>query len=361
LLGLVLCGLVGFLVVLLTTDPPVGDLTRLGGYTENRFGWRNGQTLFAPALAHAAAPTGPAIATMNDDIIVLGDSFSSHNSAGRQARPGQFWTDFLASETSLSVGVLDLDAMSAASFAASDIYRLRPPRLVILEVVARELRRRIGGPGITCPAPPAPRLPGFPILHRQTARDTLARPTAGLASVTPESIDVTLDMIRKTLLRQLTGFDSTPVLRLKLDRSDLFSSREPATLLAYADDTRKARWSSDDWSSIRCGVTALRRDIEANGVTRFALLIAPDKSWAYAPYLEPGVWAIDPMERLDLDGAVIAPRVDQALRAAIAAGTRDVYLPDDTHWGTTGARIAAQVVARALQPPTTGLVSVALP
>jgi hypothetical protein len=44
-----------------------------------------------------------------------------------------------------------------------------------------------------------------------------------------------------------------------------------------------------------------------------------------------------------------------ALRSAIAAGTRDVYLPDDSHWSTTGSRIVAQAVLRYLHadtPPT---------
>jgi hypothetical protein len=38
------------------------------------------------------------------------------------------------------------------------------------------------------------------------------------------------------------------------------------------------------------------------------------------------------------------PRADIALRAAIAAGTRDVYLPNDSHWSTTGSRLVAQTV-----------------
>jgi len=354
LLGLVLAGLVGFFGMLLTTEPPVGDLTRLGGYTENRFGWRDGQTLLVPALAHPASAAG------GDDILVLGDSFSVHNSAGRQARPGQFWTDFLVNETGLSVGVMDLDTMPAAAFPDSDGFRLHPPRLVILQVVARELRRRVAGTQIACDRPMAPEPLSLPIQHRPIARETLARPAAGLASVTPRIIDVTVDMIRKNLLRRVIGLDTSLVVPLGLDRSDLFSSRDPATLLVYADDGRKARWGSDDWAAIRCGVIALRQRIEANHVTRFALLIAPDKSWAYAPYVGLGAWDVDPMERLDLEHAVIAPRVDLALRAAIAGGTRDVYLPDDTHWGTTGARIAAATVARAMQGHA-GLVSVAGP
>ena len=39
-----------------------------------------------------------------------------------------------------------------------------------------------------------------------------------------------------------------------------------------------------------------------------------------------------------------APRLDVALRKEIARGVRDVYLPNDTHWGSAGH----QAVSRAL-------------
>jgi hypothetical protein len=78
--------------------------------------------------------------------------------------------------------------------------------------------------------------------------------------------------------------------------------------------------------------------------------MVPDKSWAYAPYLPAASWQVDAAARLAPAG-VAMPRVDLALRAAIAAGVADVYLPDDTHWGSAGSRIAARVVARYLGQP----------
>jgi hypothetical protein len=91
--------------------------------------------------------------------------------------------------------------------------------------------------------------------------------------------------------------------------------------------------------------------VEANGTTRFAFVMVPDKSWAYAPYLPDYSWQIDAAKHLSLDVSFNMPRVDLALRAAIGAGVQDVYLPNDTHWGSAGSRIAAQVVSRYLHQP----------
>ena len=36
-----------------------------------------------------------------------------------------------------------------------------------------------------------------------------------------------------------------------------------------------------------------------------------------------------------------APRLDVALRKEIERGTQDVYLPNDTHWGSAGHQAVA--------------------
>jgi hypothetical protein len=39
-------------------------------------------------------------------------------------------------------------------------------------------------------------------------------------------------------------------------------------------------------------------------------------------------------------------RLDQTMKAAVASGTEDVYLPSDTHWASTGMSIAADTLIR---------------
>jgi hypothetical protein len=81
-------------------------------------------------------------------------------------------------------------------------------------------------------------------------------------------------------------------------------------------------------------------------------VLAPDKPTAYSEWLPPAPWQVDAARRLADPPGLNMPRVDLALRAAIAAGVRDVYLPNDTHWSTTGSRIMARVVLEYVQPKT---------
>jgi hypothetical protein len=69
--------------------------------------------------------------------------------------------------------------------------------------------------------------------------------------------------------------------------------------------------------------------------------IAPDKLSAYAPYLRAKIQQPNTHEELSKVPGLHVLRLDLSLGAAISAGTKDVYLPDDTHWGSEGARIAA--------------------
>jgi hypothetical protein len=149
--------------------------------------------------------------------------------------------------------------------------------------------------------------------------------------------------------------DTSPVLRLDLSRNDLFTSNRPAELLVYAEDYDKAQWRPDEWDGFACRLLSLQQRIEAAGRTAFLFLLAPDKSTAYAAYLPPDPKIIDGYEILERDPRLHLPPLSPMLRAAIAAGTRDVYLPDDTHFGYAGTRLAARAVQQArrgLRPST---------
>ena len=44
--------------------------------------------------------------------------------------------------------------------------------------------------------------------------------------------------------------------------------------------------------------------------------------------------------------------VEEPLRAAVARGVMDVYLPNDTHWGPRGHALVGEAVARYVHPGT---------
>jgi hypothetical protein len=342
LIGLALLSAGIALAAALWLQPLAGDLTRLGGYSENDFGWNGTEAVFVPPLAHSGF-------SGHDDIVVLGDSFSMRNTPSRQTQAGGFWTDFLAADTGLSVGVFDADTMTVERLLDSEAFRRNPPSLVILEIVERSLRNRLGGGPASCevdgPAA-AITIEGQPM---ERLPDPVSRATK--QRLTSESIDTAVDFLRKTLLHWIFPQGSSQVLRLPLSRMGLFSSRRQDTLLVYAEDRAKASWSQSDWAAIRCRLMTYQHGVEANGTTRFAFLMVPDKSWAYAPYLPDYPWQIDAIDHLSFGDSLNMPRVDLALRSAIGAGVRDVYLPDDTHWGSAGSRIAAEVVSRYLHQP----------
>jgi len=80
--------------------------------------------------------------------------------------------------------------------------------------------------------------------------------------------------------------------------------------------------------------------------TFFVGMIAPDKLTAYMDvYKNFAHDKIHWMDEIANHPELNVPRLDVTLKNEIARGVRDVYLPNDTHWGFAGQR----TVARALQ------------
>jgi hypothetical protein len=72
-------------------------------------------------------------------------------------------------------------------------------------------------------------------------------------------------------------------------------------------------------------------------------MIAPDKLSAYSRLLaDPGLAGLSRFDLLTTDPALHLPRLDLRLRNAIDDGVEDVYLNNDTHWGSVGYQIVAQ-------------------
>ena len=75
-------------------------------------------------------------------------------------------------------------------------------------------------------------------------------------------------------------------------------------------------------------------------------MIAPDKLTSYQQLIKDfDREKIQWMEVIQKHRGLNVPNLNVALKNEIARGTSDVYLPNDTHWGSAGHR----TVARALQ------------
>jgi len=81
-------------------------------------------------------------------------------------------------------------------------------------------------------------------------------------------------------------------------------------------------------------------------------MVPPDKLTAYADYLSDSKFKdVSLLPRLADIHPDVMPRLDKALTQAIHRGEQDVYLPDDTHWGSSGQRIAAETLISFLAHP----------
>jgi len=324
--------LLGFSGVALWLEPMRGDLTRLGFYAENDFGWRGEEKRFVPPLAGVRGDA---------EIVVIGDSYSLPTTPDRQTGWGGFWTDHLAALTGLSVGVVDHTGGPIAA-AIEAVLAQGKPRLVIIEIAERTLRQRLGdrvGCGELSPARPVRTLG---MVAAPVEPEKFERGRTGPLEMYRR--DYLLDFARANLLRAVGRSPGGMVWRVRLARDDLFSSRRPGELLVYQQDYERAAWSAEDWGRIACGLRGLAARARSGGAD-VLVLIAPDKASVYAPYLAPADRAEDAVSRLAGMGVDLV-RVDLALRRAVAAGGRDVYLPNDTHWGSLGAWIAAEAVLR---------------
>jgi hypothetical protein len=276
------------------------------------------------------------------DVLVFGDSISSPAQGDPPVHEGGYWTDFLAAETGLSVGVFHDLWFGLVRYVESSSFRDHPPRVVVLEVIER-LLVGLGDPApAECPAL-SPMASGGPASSPPALHPVgVNRETATRFDGT--TLDQAIDYLNKNVPRWLFRKDRTEVVGKALVRDDLFTSRRAGDLLFFYDDVKKANWSPALWDRIGCQLRMIQAKVEANGQTRFVVLIAPDKSSAYRPFLKDASALPNALERLATIPNLHLPRLDQSLAAGIVSGRKDVYLPNDTHWGHAGAQIAACTV-----------------
>ena len=316
-------------------QPLYGDLARIGSHAERDFGWNTPMRQFSPL----AASWGVNGYDRPVDVLVLGDSFAN-------LRPALQWQNWLAAKTGWRILTLDKHHVDIAKLVASPLYLASPPRVVIWNTIERDLIDEYTNNDGHCHTYVSPSWHD-PLNFNtgKTITTTYLRPM-GLDAINP---GFARSWMWKRLLRNYPNIYRSDTLLLRLKRSDLFTNRCANTLLLYRKDLRKITWKENDLTRIRCSFTAMAAGFEANGVTRFVTALAPDKSSAYRP------WLVNP-ERLpesllpELLNKSLVPdaRFDISLSSAIAAGTRDVYMPDDTHWGSAGHHLVADAILQLL-------------
>lgn len=325
------------LPVAFALDPLDGDLTRLGGFSENRYGPAAPQAIFVPPLVETARPGE------SYDVVVIGDGFSLPDPSDGRAPFGQYWTDHLRNLTGLTIGVRHLDELSAADYLATDDFRERPPRVLVYETVERKLIER------TDSLPPHAGRALKPDIGTTIARpldrvpQPRPRPKAHAWAAPP--VGQAIGILSKALPRLLLDRPIGPVEERHLAYAGLFSSAVSTSTLFLAEDFEPWRADRALLEERRAALRDLQTAVEANGQTRFLVMVAPDKGTVYADFLmgtPPVRSAVE--EVLGADPQLNYVPLAAGLRALAAGGITDLYKPNDSRWGTQGHVQVARTV-----------------
>jgi hypothetical protein len=324
-------------------DPVRGDLTRVGGYSENRYGWRATHRRFVPPLISTAYDR-------RHDIVVIGDSYSNH-AAEQQTDPGAYWPNHLAQLSGLSVAVVNIHHMTIRELLEHPAFKAAPPQLVIVQMVERYVIRNLvteahrwAGSGFDgCPAPgPSPRV-------------ALGRPLNAVPMPWRRGTDTefnfarAVDVIWESAWRRLGIADRTRAHDLPLDNGAFFSSAASDRLLVYDEEFQDADWPSEQIAAARCRLRAIQAAVESDGRTAFLFLAPPNKLTVYAPHVtDPRFRNTSKLAELLAEPHLSQVRLLEPMRAAVRRGTVDLYLPNDTHLGTPGHELVARATVEAL-------------
>lgn len=337
--GAITCLFVLLCWLALWMDPLDKDLTRVGGFLENDFGWNNPQEIFEKPLFILAS-------TIDDynfpfQVVVCGDSFSMNKSSG--------WQNYFVAQTRKSVFTI----VSNRGFLLADIlknttFKETPPDVLIYEVAERNLLQRIHQDTVTQRSTKgtAQESVGTPPIIDQFATKLISRPNGGIQSF---NMDSAADYVRKSILKFIFGDWATDARLARLKTSKLFSNRRSNELLFFDAELKTGELSDKQRFKIIEQLKIIRKKVESNGKTKFVLLIAPNKLTTYWDFLDSfnGKEPVIIKEIQKTFPEATLP-TDQLFQNMVAKGIIDVYLPNDTHWGSTGHEAAATALVNFL-------------
>lgn len=322
-------------------QPISGDITRTGAFIERDYGWNQPQETI-PKTTRSEPQAG------KPRMWVIGDSFSE---AG-------LWQGYLREHYSFDFTHLNHTNRKRILARLDD--PAKRPDLLVLEIGERGIPDYFDAPSKnfgqaascnTLDNTPANadqidflelqrhinQLPDFPVKARPTKLTQVNQISQGL-----HYAKLHLDILRKPSKRKGTAFELT--------RADLMSNRNSDQLLVYYADLLMKDYPADSSiQTIQCNMEKFAAELRARNIP-FVIAAVADKSSVYAPYLTDERFRREPLlSRLDLQRIPEAINLLPIKRAIVNAGTVDVYLPNDTHWGHAGYKITAAAIKQQLE------------
>lgn len=324
-------------------QPLSGDLTRMGGYAERDFGWNIPRNVLSNDFSLSGTYD------RYYDIVVLGDSFSKSG----------MWQAFLTEKRNLTFTTLHWDDITVEGVINNNIFKTTPPKIFIVEMGVRTFPRRFASPKAICAPNAFVNIEGLRLPKTTDSDIHFVEITRGTTTDFSEiNLKFALVYLENSLLRIVFKNDFTKVKKYDLTRNDLFSNKKNGEILVLNSWLDAKKWSDNEINNAICSALDVQNRIQSNGKTLFILVLIPDKSTAYNRYIiNPEFASIEDITEKLLNKKINTPRLDSLLQEAIDRGEKDIYLPNDTHFGTKGYQITAASLENFLV--ATGVVNIA--
>ncbi len=330
LIILILSGMAVLGFTALYIQPIDGNLTRMGGYSERDFGWNK------PRKILANASTNHKSYDQYYDIVVYGDSFSK----------AELWQSFLSEKTGLSFLTLYWDETPIEEVLNNPIFKRNPPKIFIFETGEGAFQNRLLTTNFTFDDKGIEKPKNDWRIKFIEKPMTFIEYTRNINySFSDINFQYAFVFLKNTVLRYLFNYDFSKVKRFSLTRDDLFSNKKSDQILLLRTWFDAKLWNKSNLDKSFYSALTMQKLIQSNGNTLFIFLLIPDKSSAYRQYIpNPDISELENITRKLVDNNINSPRLDILVKNSISVGDKDVYLPNDTHFGTKGYELAAKSI-----------------
>jgi len=308
-------------------QPVSGDLTRLGNLSERDFSWNS--------MQHQLA-IKESLQTQQPKVVVIGDSFSVRNIWQSLVTDGGQFT-FMTFDWGVFSN--NIDCLEQWLSALKDEYP--SCNFVVIETIERDFLGRFNSKDKTCNTKSK-----IPVKVQQGDTDSVRN--FDLRNAMPDPIYAV-----KSIYNSLHEFKNIEkkkdVFVAPLTRTGLFSNKRSDLILYYENDTLKKDWKKGAVREAVAKAGRMQRLAADKGIT-LIFAVVPDKSTTYASYFKYPQFAAPPP---DIWAELNSQRVNQVdLRQVLLQAVdsnQDLYLPNDTHLGSTGYVLMAKAISDRLK------------